>query len=158
MSKSILLAGGVFLASMAWMMLGTPDSTYTSVRAEDHEPPVLPVDNLPTEIDLELIPNGLDERPHIPADNPLTEEKVRLGRRLFFDPILSENNTVACASCHQPDHGFASPDEKAVGIRGAVGKRNAPFDHQPGLRRAIPVGWQCQFAGRTGADTDRQSG
>jgi parallel beta-helix repeat protein len=42
-----------------------------------------------------------------PADNPSTPEKVELGRMLFFDPILSENNDVSCASCHHPDLGFA---------------------------------------------------
>jgi cytochrome c peroxidase len=126
MSKSILLASVLLLASLAALTLRTPGSADRNARADEHEPPVLPVDNLPTEIDLNLIPDGLEQRPDIPADNPLTEEKVRLGRRLFFDPILSENNTVACASCHQPDHGFASPDERAVGIRGAVGKRNVP--------------------------------
>lgn len=126
MLKSISLAIGLCLASMVLLLAGTPNAAYKRVLADEHEPPVLPVDSLPPEIDLGLIPNGLEERPPIPAENPLTEEKVRLGRRLFFDPIVSEDNTVACASCHRPEHGFASPDEKAVGIRGAVGKRNVP--------------------------------
>ena len=126
MSKSVLLASVLILASMGWILLGTPNSVQLSAKVDDHKPPDVPVDNLPEEIDLELIPNGLDERPGVPADNPLTKEKVRLGRRLFFDPILSENKTVACASCHQPDHGFASPDKLAIGINGAVGKRNVP--------------------------------
>jgi cytochrome c peroxidase len=51
---------------------------------------------------------------------------VTLGRKLFFDPILSENNTIACASCHQPDHGFSSPGGPPRGIRGQTLSRKAP--------------------------------
>src|SRR5215210_558223 len=41
------------------------------------------------------------------ADNPTTAEKVGLGRLLFFDPVLSGDNTVSCATCHHPDLGFS---------------------------------------------------
>ena len=58
--------------------------------------------------------------------NELTEARVALGRRLFFDPILSADKTVSCATCHRPDHGFASPEPIAIGIKGRKGKRNAP--------------------------------
>jgi len=61
-----------------------------------------------------------------PRDNPTTPAKVALGRRLFFDGILSRDGTVACATCHRPDEGFASSEPIAVGIQGRVGKRNAP--------------------------------
>lgn len=88
--------------------------------------PALPADSLPQEIDLELVPLGFPGRPAIPADNPLTMEKIRLGRRLFFDPVLSNNGTIACASCHDPRHGMATEDRLAVGIRAQVGTRNAP--------------------------------
>src|SRR5205823_214932 len=49
-----------------------------------------------------------------------------LGRRLFFDPILSHDRSVACASCHRPDHGFASPDALPKGVGGKTGTRRAP--------------------------------
>jgi cytochrome c peroxidase len=62
----------------------------------------------------------------VPKDNPLTDAKVRLGRQLFFDPILSADGTVSCATCHQPDHGFANPFPRAVGVGGRQGPRNAP--------------------------------
>ena len=42
-----------------------------------------------------------------PVDNPTTPERVELGRLLFFDPVLSEDNDIACATCHHPDYGFA---------------------------------------------------
>lgn len=87
--------------------------------------PVLPVDSLPEKIDLESIPDGLDPR-SVPGDNRLTEKVVALGRKIFFDPILSEDNTVSCASCHQPEIGFASHNKLAIGIRGQVGTRNSP--------------------------------
>lgn len=88
--------------------------------------PKLPIDSLPTEISATKIPGGFNGIPDAPADNPTTAEKVKLGRKLFFDPILSTDGTVSCASCHQPDHGFASPDPIAVGVGGKLGKRNAP--------------------------------
>ena len=87
---------------------------------------VLPKDSLPKDLDLAPQKLGLDLSPNTPADNPMTRERVELGRRLFFDPILSKDNTVSCASCHQPDHGFASPDRKAIGIAGQEGTRNSP--------------------------------
>jgi cytochrome c peroxidase len=88
-------------------------------------PRSVPPDRLPALLALENIPLGLTSRP-IPQDAPLTEARVRLGRRLFFDPILSDDRTVACASCHQPEHGFAGPDGKARGIRGQTTTRRAP--------------------------------
>jgi cytochrome c peroxidase len=56
----------------------------------------------------------------------LTEARVQLGRSLFFDPILSADNTVACASCHQPEHGFSSGEAKPRGIKGQQTTRKAP--------------------------------
>ena len=88
--------------------------------------PTVPKDTLPDELDLEHIPVGYDVRPIPPEDNPITKEKAALGRKLFFDPILSINKTVACASCHRPENAFASPDARAIGIDGGQGTRNAP--------------------------------
>lgn len=87
----------------------------------EERPPPLPGDTLVEELPLDVLP--ADKQPD---DNRLTAERVRLGRKLFFDPILSSDGTVACASCHDPAHGFASAAPRAVGIRGRTGKRNAP--------------------------------
>lgn len=57
--------------------------------------------------------------------NPLTEEGVSLGHKLFFDPILSLDNTLACAGCHQPNHGFSDPRRVSLGVGGSLGKRQA---------------------------------
>src|SRR5258708_27407871 len=64
-------------------------------------------------------------QPELPADNPLTQEGVELGRRLFFDPQLSVNNSQSCASCHQPATGFSEPKTVSIGAEGKSGSRNA---------------------------------
>lgn len=61
-----------------------------------------------------------------PADNPTTPEKAELGRMLFFDPVLSENDDIACATCHHPDRGFSDGRPTAVGMTGVDLPRNAP--------------------------------
>lgn len=62
----------------------------------------------------------------LPEDNPLTPEKVALGRRLFFDPILSRDYTLSCASCHDPRRTFTDGRAIAIGVSGRRGTRNAP--------------------------------
>ncbi len=66
-----------------------------------------------------------DEIP-APENNPLTKEKVELGRLLFFDPRLSRDDTVSCASCHIPYYYWTDRVPKAVGIEGRKGTRNTP--------------------------------
>ncbi|GAB4256527.1 MAG: hypothetical protein Kow0065_05320 [Methylomicrobium sp.] len=71
-------------------------------------------------------PKGLPPVP-VPANNPLTQEKVQLGRKLFYDRRLSLNKTFSCAMCHIPEQGFTSNEMKtAVGIEGRTVKRNSP--------------------------------
>lgn len=71
-------------------------------------------------------PLGLDLYRPVPESNPLTAEKVALGRRLFFDKRLSRDGTVACATCHDPKRAFAGKLPVAVGIGGQKGPRNVP--------------------------------
>jgi len=61
----------------------------------------------------------------VPADNPATDAKIALGRRLFFDKQISLDGTVACASCHDPERAFADARPVAVGIQGKAGNRNS---------------------------------
>jgi cytochrome c peroxidase len=61
-----------------------------------------------------------------PADNPVTEGKISLGRKLFFDKRLSADGSVSCATCHDPERGFADTRTRAVGVYGRVGKRHSP--------------------------------
>ncbi|MEK6763983.1 MAG: cytochrome-c peroxidase [Nitrospirota bacterium] len=67
-----------------------------------------------------------DASTFVPADNPLTVQKIELGRVLFFDKRLSKNNTIACASCHLAEKGFADGMPVSTGINGLKGSRSAP--------------------------------
>ena len=67
-----------------------------------------------------------DPNTFVPADNPLTEQKVELGRILFFDKRLSKNDTIACASCHLMEKGFTDGMPVATGINNLKGGRSAP--------------------------------
>ena len=60
------------------------------------------------------------------AENPLTRAKIELGRQLYFDPRLSADSTVSCASCHDPSMGYTAQTKTGVGIRGQEGGRNSP--------------------------------
>src|SRR5207237_7170154 len=51
-----------------------------------------------------------------PQDNPLTADKAALGKLLFWDPILSGNKDVACASCHHPRYSYADPRDLSIGV------------------------------------------
>lgn len=61
-----------------------------------------------------------------PDDNPYSVEKVGLGKKLFFDKRLSIDNTVACATCHQPDRAFTDNLSLSTGVFGRKSMRNAP--------------------------------
>jgi len=61
------------------------------------------------------------------ANNPLSEEKIELGKALFYDPILSRDNTISCSSCHLSYTAFTHTDhELSHGIENRIGTRNAP--------------------------------
>ncbi len=70
-------------------------------------------------------PLGLPAVP-IPSDNPPTTETIVLGRRLFYEPKLSKDDTLACAACHNPQHDFTDGQALSKGFGGAIGVRNAP--------------------------------
>jgi cytochrome c peroxidase len=72
------------------------------------------------------IPLGLDLYLPAPEENPLTAEKIELGRRLFFDRRLSRDGSVACASCHDPERAYSDGRPIAIGVFGRHGRRNAP--------------------------------
>ena len=63
--------------------------------------------------------------PIVPTTNPLTEEGIALGKKLFFDTILSKNNTQSCASCHFPEKAFADTARFSTGVDGQLGNRNS---------------------------------
>ena len=62
--------------------------------------------------------------PVIPFDNPQTVEGIALGKRLFFDPILSGDRSISCATCHSPQNAFSDNTPTSDGIDGLFGSRN----------------------------------
>ena len=90
-----------------------------------------------------VIPQGLPPM-NIPSNNPLTVEGVALGKRLFYDPILSADNTQSCASCHLQETGFSETTQYSTGIDGIEGNRNA--------MPLINLGWQTKFFWDGGAN------
>lgn len=81
----------------------------------------------PTPYALE-IPSLFSEKliaPVLPANNPLTEEGVALGEKLFFDKRLSLDGNISCASCHLPQQAFSDRRAVSLGIRRQEGERNA---------------------------------
>lgn len=61
-----------------------------------------------------------------PHRDGFSPQQIDLGRFLFFDPALSKDGTISCASCHQPDKGFSDNLSRSIGIGGAQGSRGAP--------------------------------
>ncbi len=83
---------------------------------------------IPTDLmhTIEQPPLGLPNFP-VPQDNPITPEKINLGRKLFYDRRLSINNTFSCGMCHIPEQGFTSNEmATAVGVEGRSVRRNSP--------------------------------
>lgn len=73
------------------------------------------------------LPRGLQkDAAYVPENNPVSDAKIELGRDLYFDTRLSKDDTVSCATCHAPEHGFAEPRKTSQGVGGKLGKRNAP--------------------------------
>src|ERR1043166_531972 len=84
-----------------------------------------------------IVPLGLDLYLPVPEDNPLTVEKIELGRRLFFDHRLSRDESLSCASCHDPERAFSDGRPVAIGVFGRKGRRNAPALINRGYSRAF---------------------
>ncbi|OHB86061.1 MAG: hypothetical protein A2V98_03120 [Planctomycetes bacterium RBG_16_64_12] len=71
------------------------------------------------------VPLGLPPVP-VPEDNPITPEKVALGKKLYFDVRLSKDGTVSCATCHDPNTAWTEHEPTSTGISGQVGGANSP--------------------------------
>lgn len=70
------------------------------------------------------LPDGVPE-PRVPTDNPISERKVELGRRLFYDVRLSADNTLSCAGCHEQALAFTDGRPTAVGVAGTPHPRSS---------------------------------
>lgn len=107
MRSAFVLAAAAFILAAACSTPPPPWEVDNPIRP-------LPASPLGTEIDLDALPD------------PPTPARVRLGRWLFYDTRLSGDNTVACATCHRPEHAFSEPTPVSAGIRGQKGTRKAP--------------------------------
>jgi len=92
-----------------------------AAKAQSSPSAIMPVGN-PVAI---KAPWGLPPVP-IPPDNPPTEETIALGRRLFYDPQLSADGTISCASCHAPQFAFSDNQPLSDGVGGKLGTRHSP--------------------------------
>lgn len=86
------------------------------------EAPADPVDRTPYAL---ALPEGFPP-PVLPPDNELTVARVALGKKLFYDPLLSRDSTVSCASCHRQALAFADDVPVSPGVEGRLGFRNSP--------------------------------
>lgn len=83
------------------------------------------------------VPSTFDSLPHIPADNILTESRIRLGERLFFDKQLSADGNISCGSCHIPAFAYADTVPVSAGVHGRLDFRNSPSLINVGYRKTL---------------------
>lgn len=133
-------AGGAPVSGRGWALAATLATIASGLLAACAEPLITQgpdtVDTLPAV-------------PVAPASNPITEEKRTLGRLLFWDPVLSAERDVSCASCHDPAFGYADGRPLAVGTGGAVVARNAPtvlHTGWNGLRGSAVAGFDADIS------------
>lgn len=88
-------------------------------------------------------PEGFPEMT-VPKDEALTPGRIALGKKLFFDPILSSNNSISCGSCHFQANAFGDPSAVSTGIDGLSGTRNSP--------PLFNLGWRSHFFRDGGVD------
>lgn len=75
--------------------------------------------------------------PDLPLDNPLIEERVSLGEKLFRDTAFSVDNSISCRACHDPALGFSDPRRLSIGVHGDTGTRNSMTLHN--------LAWKSHF-------------
>src|SRR6266850_7345865 len=94
--------------------------------------------------------SALPPTPQAPEDNPTTPAKVALGRLLFWDPLLSGPEDVACATCHHPQNGYAENRDVSIGVTGiglGSSRRLAPGSSIPLVKRNSPTVLNIAFSG-----------
>lgn len=91
------------------------------------EDPVVepPMEEILQDTTLYNLTYGALPSPNLPSDNTLTEQGVELGRMLFYEKLLSKDETQSCASCHRQEHGFSDTTRFSLGVEGLPGKRQA---------------------------------
>jgi len=98
---------------------------------EDNSLTDIEYDPVPFEIEYPVYTQTINNREviipqmPIPEDNPMTVDGVELGRHLFYDKLLSKDNTLSCASCHLPEGAFTDNLAVSPGVGGVLGKRSS---------------------------------
>ena len=105
-------------------------STIAFFQCQDGNTPGTPNEGDLTDIPYDPKPYTILKPAHFPevpfpADNPFTVDGIALGRRLFYDPILSADSTMSCSGCHLPQGSFTDNYAVSVGIDGVAGKRSS---------------------------------
>lgn len=95
-------------------------------------------------VDEKLVSLRLETLPPVadPADNISTPEKINLGKMLFWDPVLSGEKDVSCATCHHPNHGYGDDLDVAIGVGGegvGASRKETASDRIPRVGRNSPT-------------------
>jgi len=114
MNKKIVLVSGILLSFIMILVACKKDEASAESTAEYDSTPYT----------LKYINNTLPI-PNLPADNPLTQSKVDLGRMLFFEKEMSLDGTISCGSCHTQTDGFSDANTFSEGVGGSLGTRQA---------------------------------
>lgn len=113
MKTSLPLASVLLSALAAWPVAAQRDPAQAG-----------PAKPSASEFFAQRLPRGFPV-PDVPVDNPITEEKVELGRHLFYEPMLSGNSTYSCASCHRQSLAFTDGLAQAIGATGSQHQRSS---------------------------------
>jgi cytochrome c peroxidase len=108
----------IFLVALLWLPACSPSDRGPDAPGDLEE---IPYDPVPYAIKK---PDHFPQVP-VPADNPMTLEGVQLGRRLFYDPLLSRDSSMSCATCHLPQGSFTDNRAVSAGVDGIEGTRSA---------------------------------
>ncbi|HEX6889985.1 MAG TPA: cytochrome c peroxidase [Chryseolinea sp.] len=142
--KEIVLLASIIIAGTLGIISFTPSPQVSKVVLCDTCPPGFELTNdntckLRTLYQLYESDSGINtgvgglKTPLPPVRDGFTPQQIDLGRYLFFDPVLSKDGTLSCASCHQPDKGFSD------GLKTSIGNDNKT------LKRAAPSLWNVAF-------------
>lgn len=125
MKKSI----SIFLLFSSFITLG--------VSCRDNEPPQANNPDVTPDTVINFVSPEFFPVFEQPANNPLTKRGLELGRMLFYDPILSSDSSISCASCHNPTYSFSDNRRFSEGVGGALGNIQA--------MPLINLAWQRKF-------------
>src|SRR3954468_21333429 len=137
----------------------TPTGSAKPPTSASAAPAAKPLPPMPAAPALPATPEGLAEL-KTPADNPLTAEKVMLGKQLFFDKRLSKDASASCETCHVPEKGWTDGKALSTKVDGKVNVRHSPTLYNVGynelyywdgraetLEKQIEAAWKGQMSG-----------